>query len=118
MSIHIRVQHRAAAVRHTGIATLLASSFMAQSGPIEIGLISAKQGVFAGPGTAAANGARIAGEQSGGKLLVQSVQLLRYDDPKDKWDMLGSVRKVPASAADVDALYRTKAEVGRRLGEL
>ena len=36
----------------------------------------------------------------------------------DKWDMFEVLRKVPAKAAELDALYGSKAEVGCTLGEL
>lgn len=53
----------------------------ASSAPIKVGVVSAKQGVFAEPGTAAANGARLALEQAGGKALGRPVELLWYDEP-------------------------------------
>lgn len=53
----------------------------AQSGPIKVGLVTAKQGVFAEPGTAAANGAKLALEQGGSKVMGRPVELLWYDEP-------------------------------------
>lgn len=69
-------------------AAVLATAFgtqpmvaLAQTGPIKIGLVTAKQGVFAESGTAAANGARLAMEQSGSKVMGRPVELLWYDEP-------------------------------------
>lgn len=78
---HCRTAARFAAVAAAIGTALLGTTVLAQTGPIKIGVVSAKQGVFAEPGTAAANGAQMAVEQAGAKLLGQTVQVLWYDDP-------------------------------------
>ncbi len=65
------------------MAAFVAPSVHAQvsSAPIKIGVVSAKQGVFAESGVAAANGARLALEQAGSKVLGRTIDLLWYDEP-------------------------------------
>lgn len=63
------------------LLSTLQPAFAQADKPIRVGVVSAKQGVFAESGTAAGNGAQLAVDQAGAKVLGRPVEVLWYDDP-------------------------------------
>lgn len=64
-------------------APFVCAPFVAQAQSataIRIGIVSAKQGVLAEPGVAAGNGAMLAAEQAGNRVLGRNLEVLWYDD--------------------------------------
>lgn len=51
--------------------------------------------------------------------LIHPLLVVRGHPPKgaDKWDMLETLRKVPANMADLEKVYGTKEEIGCAMGE-
>jgi len=80
MNMPMRFSRRITAVTLAWACAATPTAALAQSDPVRIGIVSAKQGVFAEPGTAAGNGAQLAVEQTGSQVLGRPVQVLWYDD--------------------------------------
>lgn len=72
---------RRSAILGTTAALFAPAIVRAQSGPVKLGIVYAKQGTFAELGTSAANGALLTLEQAGGKVLGRPVQTIWLDEP-------------------------------------